>query len=138
MKSIKAIVYGCLFVAIAMLLIQLSYIFLAVGYNSLQADYPLLKEISGIFRYLLAIPVFVITLFAAGYLVAETVDTLSKPKVLIHCLAVGMISVGGMMYMAMGYMTLTLTGVVIFALAQGGAVAGGFYRLRQVKRVNTL
>lgn len=137
MKSIKAIVIGFAFVAITMLFIQFGYLFLAVGYNSLQAEYPLLKDISGIFRYVLMIPIFVATLFAAGYIVAATAELTSKYTVLLHCLFVGIISVAGMMYLATGYMTLTTTGVVIFVLAQGGVVAGGFYRLKNKGSVAT-
>ncbi len=130
MKSIKAIVIGFAFVAITMLVIQLGYLFLAVGYNSLEADYPVLKDISWIFRYVLMIPVFVATLFATGYIVAGIAELTSKSRVVLHCLFVGIVSVAGMMYSATGYMTLTATGVVIFVLAQVGVVAGGFYWLK--------
>ncbi len=131
MKSIKAIVYGSVFIAIAMLFLQLAYIFMAVGYISLESEFVFLKDISGVFRYSVAIPVFVVTFFLGGYLVAETADVASHAKVFLHCLAVWLITLGGMTYFSTDYMRLTASGIVIFVLALCGMVAGGFYRLKK-------
>ena len=131
MKSIKAIIFGSSFVIFAMLVLQLAFIFIAVGYNSLAADIPFLKDISGIFRYLIGIPVFIATLFIGGYIAAANAEIKASSKVLLHCLAVGVLTVGSMLYFSMDYMAMTAAGIVIFVLAQIGVVAGGLYWLNK-------
>ncbi len=130
MRSIKAIVAGSVFVLAAISLLGLIYIFIAVGYNSLATDFPFLNEITGFFRYLVGLPVFVMTLFAGGYITASIANMHSSIKVWLHCLAVGLISVGGVMYSAMDYSSLTITGIVVIILALSASSAGGFYWLR--------
>lgn len=71
MKSLKAIIAGAVFIIVVILLLQLVYIFIAVAYNALAADYPLLNDIAGSFRYIIGIPVFVATMFAGGYITAS-------------------------------------------------------------------
>ena len=63
MKSIKAIAAGSLFIIFVFLLMQLAYIFIAVGYNSIAEHYPFLNEISGYFRYFIGIPAFMLTMY---------------------------------------------------------------------------
>ena len=123
MKSVKAIVLGSLFIVIVILLMQLAYIFIAVAYNALAKSYPYLNEISGIFRYLVGIPVFVLIMFFGGYITADFV----REKVLLHTLAVGVLTASGMIVPTLEYAQLTLTGVVIFILAIAAAATGGAY-----------
>ena len=117
MRSIKAIVAGSVFIFVVLLLLGLIYIFLAVGYYALAADFPFLNDITGLFRYLVGIPVYMITMFAGGYITASIANMHSNIKVLSHCLVVGLITAGGMMYSAMEYSSLTVTGIVIIILA---------------------
>jgi len=130
MRSIKAIVIGSVFIVVVMLLLQLAFIFIAVGYNALADDFPFLNDITGLFRYLVGIPVFMVTMFAGGYITAYIANMQTNIKVWFHCLAVGVITVGGMMYLAMDYSNLTLTGIVVTVLALSASSAGGFYWLR--------
>ena len=127
MRSIKAIAAGCLFIIIVILLMQLLYIFIAVGYNALAKDYPLLNDISGAFRYIIGIPVFIAVMFAGGYLTAIIAGVEDNMKVWPHCMAVGFITAGGMMYTAMENSSLTLTGIVVFILALAATTTGGLY-----------
>lgn len=127
MRSIKAIVAGCAFIVIVILLMQLAYIFIAVAYNALAKTYPLLNDISGAFRYLVGIPVFVAIMFAGGYITANIAGENSSKKVWPHCVAVGLITAGGMIYSAMENASLTTTGIVIFVLALSASTAGGLY-----------
>jgi len=129
MRSIKAIIIGSVFVVVTLLFLQLIYVFVAVGYIKLAAYFPFLNNIAGLFRYLVGIPVYMITMFVGGYITASIADFHTNIKVWIHCLAVGLITVGGMMYSTMEYSSLTITGVVISALALGAISAGGFYWL---------
>ncbi|MCK5395983.1 MAG: hypothetical protein KAJ32_08325, partial [Gammaproteobacteria bacterium] len=123
MKSIKAIVAGCAFIIIVILFMQLAFIFVAVGYNALAKGYPVLNEIGGAFRYLIGIPLFVVTMFIGGYITANV----AIERVIPHCIAVGVITAGGMMYSAMENSSLTTTGVVVFILALTATTAGGLY-----------
>ena len=135
MRSIKAIIAGCVFIVVVILFLQLAYIFIAVGYNALAADFPFLNDITDIFRYLVGIPVFMITIFAGGYITASVANMHTNLKVWLHCFAVGFITVGGMMYFAMDNSSLTLTGIVVAILALSASSAGGFYWLRAIKQI---
>jgi len=123
MKSIKAIVAGSLFIIFVILLMQLAYIFIAVGYNSIAKHYPFLNDISGYFRYFIGIPIILLTMFFGGYITAHVANT----RVLLHCIAVGAITAGGMILMAMENSNLTLTGIAIFILSLAATTAGGLY-----------
>ena len=123
MKSIKAIVAGCAFIIFVILLMQLVYIFIAVGYNALAKDFPFLNEITGSFRYLIGIPAFIAVMFAGGYITAN----IASVRVIPHCIAVGFITAGGMMYSALVNSSITTTGIVVFILALAATTAGGLY-----------
>jgi len=127
MRSLKAIIAGCVFIVVVILLMQLLYIFVAVGYNALAKGYPFLNDISGLFRYIVGIPVFVIIMFAGGYITATLAGEGGNLKVWPHSMAVGLITAGGMIYSAMENATLTMTGIVVFILALAATTAGGLY-----------
>jgi len=129
MRSIKAVVVGSLFIIIVGLLVQLAYVFLAVGYTSLAKSYPFLNDISIYFRYLIGIPVFFLVMFIGGYITAD----LAKHKALLHCLVVAFITIGVMMISALDNMQLTVSGLVISVLALASTLAGGWYWQRGIK-----
>lgn len=130
MKSIKAIVIGSVFILVTLLILQLIYVFVAVGYISLAADFPFLNNITGIFRYLVGIPVYMVTMFFGGYITADIANAHSNIKVLLHCLAVGIITVGSMMYSVIENSSLSITGIVVTVLALSATSAGGLYWLK--------
>lgn len=127
-NSLKAITAGSVFIIIATLFLELIYVFIAVGYNALAKDISFLNDISGLFRYIVGIPVFTATMFAGGYLTA----TLVNKNVLIHCIAVALISVGSMILPTLENASLTTTGIVVILLALGGTSAGGLYMKKQL------
>ena len=129
MRSIKAVLAGSLFIVIAILLMQLAYIFIAVAYNDMAKDYPLLNEIAGSFRYLIGIPLFMAIMFVGGYLTADII----KEKILPHCIAVGLITASGMIIPTLENANLTITGIVIFTLAIVASSVGGLYWQRAKK-----
>lgn len=130
MRSIKAIVAGSVFIFFALSLMGLIAIFMAVGYNALAAKSPFLSDITFLFRYLVGIPVFMIIMFAGGYITADIANTNEKIKVLLHCFTVVLITLIITMYSGMKYSSLTLTGVVIIILSFSASSAGGFHWLR--------
>lgn len=127
MKSIKAVVAGSVFIIIVILLLQLVYIFVAVGYNALAKDFPLLNDIAGSFRYIIGIPVFIATMFVGGYITANIAKSETRTKVLMHCMTVGLITSGGMIYPTLENSDITVTGIVIFILAIVATTVGGLY-----------
>ena len=136
MRSLLAIVAGSVFNVVAILLFQLAYIFIAVGYNALAVNFPFLNDIAGLFRYLIGIPVLIVTMFAGGFITATIADVRSNIKVLSYCLVVGGVTAGGMMYSAMEKADITLTGIVVTVLALSASSAGGLYWLRSNKPVS--
>lgn len=129
MKSLKAIVAGSIFIVVTLLFMQLAFIFVAVGYNYLAKYYPFLNDITGYFRFIIGIPAFMLIMFIGGYITAYIANT----NVLLHCLAVGMITTGAMMLSALENSDLTTTGIVITILALVATIAGGLYRKKQMK-----
>ena len=127
MKSLKAIIAGAVFIIVVILLLQLVYIFIAVAYNALAADYPLLNDIAGSFRYIIGIPVFVATMFAGGYITASIANMEADMKIWLHGITVGLITAGGMIYPTLENSDITTTGIVIFVLAIAATTAGGLY-----------
>jgi len=123
MNSIKAIVTGIIFIIVALLMMQLAYLLVAVAYNSLAKSYPFLNDISGVFRYLIAIPVILGIMFVGGYLTAD----IASSSVLMHCLVVGIITSGGSLWMALENADLTITGALLSIMMLLITVAGGLY-----------
>ena len=113
---------------------QLAYIFIAVGYNSLANHYPFLNDISDYLRYFIGIPVFMVIMFLGGYITADIANT----RILLHCIAVGIITAGGMIFLALQNSNLTLTGIVIFILALAATTAGGLHWKRGHKIDNSV
>ena len=131
-KTIKAIVAGSFFIFIVLLILQLAYVFIAVGYHSLAADFPFLHNITGIFRYLIGLPVVLAVMFIGGYITADISDSREKIITVLHCFLVGFLTAGGMMYSAMDNSELTITGIVVTVLAIAACIAGGLYWLRNM------
>jgi len=131
MRSIKAIVAGSLFIIVVILFLQLAFIFIAVAYNVLAKDYAFLNDISGYFRYLIGIPVFMAVMFVGGYITAS----IARKKVWLHCMVVSLLTTGGMMWSALANTNLTTTGIVVFILALVATIAGGWY-WQQDNRIN--
>jgi len=123
MRSLKAIAAGGAFIVIVVLLIQLAYIFIAVGYNSLASDYPFLKDISGYFRYVVGIPVFSTVMFTGGYITAS----LAKERVLLHCIIVAILTISGTLFPVLQGSELTTTGMVVIVLILVATTSGGLY-----------
>jgi small-conductance mechanosensitive channel len=108
MNSLKSISSGVSFIFIASMLLQLGYIFVVVGYNSVAKNYPFLKDIDWIFQYLLTMPIVILIMFFGGYLAAA----IAKYKVIIHSFLVGFITLVVMMWMALQNAQLTSKGLI--------------------------
>jgi hypothetical protein len=123
MKSIKAILAGSLFIIIVGVLIELAYIFIAVGYNNLARQYPILNDISIYLRYMIGIPVLFVVMFFGGLITAD----LAKRHIYIHCLIVALITISVMMLSATENLQITISGAIVSILALVSTLAGGWY-----------
>lgn len=123
MKSLVAIASGSLFIIIAVSVLQLVALFVMFGYTHLEHAYPSLKDISGIFRYLVAIPVFILVMFIGGYITAALATT----YVVILAAIVGVITAVGMLWLALENADLTITGMVLFVLMIIATILGAMY-----------
>ncbi len=132
MKSIKAILAGSLFIIVVGLLIELAYVFLAVGYNAMAKDYPFLNDINIYLRYLIGIPVLFVVMFIGGVITAD----LAKQHVYLHCLAVSIITISVMMASAMENMQVTTSGVIVSILALVSTLLGGWYWHSDTNKLN--
>ncbi len=120
MKSLLSIILGSTFIAIATLLLQLVALFAMVAYKLLAKDYPFLDDIGGVFRYLIGIPAFLLVMFIGGYVSA----IFAKTNVLLHAFIVGSITTTASMWLALDYMEITVTGVIVIILMLLATVAG--------------
>ncbi len=133
MRTILAIIAGCAFIVITILLLQLVYIFVAVAYNALAKDYPFLNEIVGSFRYVIGIPIFIVTMFIGGYVTASIANIKASIRVWLNCMSVGLITSGAMIYPALENSEITGTGIVVFTMALAATMGGGLYWRKNIR-----
>lgn len=124
MKSLKSITAGISFIIIAILLMQLAYLIIIVGFNNLAKDYPTLNNINGTVGYLITTSVLIFIMFLGGYITA----LLAEKKKLLHCSIVGLITTGVMMWMALENSKLTSNGILINGLMLVSTIIGGYYQ----------
>lgn len=127
MRTIIAIIAGCVFIVVTILLLQLVYIFVAVAYNALAKDYPFLNEIAGSFRYIIGIPAFIAVMFVGGYITASIANIKTETRVWLHSFVVGLLTAGGMIYPTLENSDITTTGIVVLLLALVATMGGGMY-----------
>ncbi|HIO97543.1 MAG TPA: hypothetical protein EYG71_06410 [Leucothrix sp.] len=113
---------------IASLLMKIAYIFLAATFHNASVHYPFLNNMGGLFRYLIALPVFVAIMFSGGYITAGIV----RRKTLIHSLLVGLVTACIMMIVALQTAEgITKTNLVTYFVMVLATTAGGYYWKRR-------
>ena len=127
MNSLKAVFIGSLFVFIVGSVVQLANVFIAVGYNEFVKSYPSLNGVGDYFRYLVGIPVFLLVMFAGGYIAAA----IAAEKALLNSFLVAAVTIGIMLFPALEESDMTTSGFFIFGLAFASTLAGGFYWQRK-------
>jgi len=127
MNSLKAIISGAVFIIVAILLMQLAYLFISVAANSLAKTYPFINTVPAYFSYLVTIPVLLGIMFTGGYLTA----IISQQKAVLHTSIVGLITTGGMMWLALENAELTTRGIVINLVLVGATMLGGVYQAKR-------
>lgn len=123
MKSVQAIVAGSFFIIIVNLLLQLVFLFVIVEYNTLSKEIHFFNGIGEYSRVLIAIPAFLLVMFAGGVITAN----IAPSKVLIHCAIVSVITLLVMMLPLLSNTVLTLTGAILSTLSFLAVIAGGWY-----------
>lgn len=130
MKELIAVFAGCVFILFAMLMLGLAYVFLAVTYNSLSEMYPLLSNFVGYFRYLVGMPVFMLTMFGGGFITAFMSGSQRREVVISLGVVVGIITASAMILPSLENSDMTNTGIAIFLLSLISTAAGGLYAIR--------
>ena len=112
--SIKAILFGALFIIIGSLMMKIIYIFL----------YPFLSQFHIIVRYIIAIPVFLMIIFSGGYITAG----MARRKTLLHSFLAGLLTTLVMLIVALQASEgLGLMNYIIYLTIIIVAAAGGYY-----------
>ena len=127
MNSLKAIVSGILFVIIATLVLQLAFILIAVGYNSLASSYPWLHSIATTLKFVGIFPAIFGVMFLGGYITGN----LSRSKILIHCAVVGLISSVTFLWVALENAELSFIGIALTVLMFIATIMGGKYSISE-------
>lgn len=84
-QSLKSILAGFFYIIIFGLLIQLVFMFVAMGYTELTRAYPWVSIFGGYIGYAVGIFVYFLLMASGGIITAS----LAKTNVLLHCLIVG-------------------------------------------------
>lgn len=127
MKSVLTIVAGVSFILLSILVLQLAFLLVIVEYNTISKEMTFLNGIGQYSRYLIAIPSFIFIMFIGGMITTS----MDKPRWLVHCIIVAVISVIGMILPLLSTAELTTTGFVIFTLCFIAVIVGGWYSQRK-------
>ncbi len=121
-KSFKAMLWGGVFITVGMLLMQLLFLFVVVGYNAVAESMPVLHSLRDAFRYLLGVPVYLLIMFGGGYITAE----FAEKKVILHSFLLGVLFTLVVTLLALQNAQLTLMGVVTGVLSIAATTVGGY------------
>lgn len=85
MQSLKSLLAGFFYIIILGLIIQLIFMFLAMGYTELTKAHPWVSVFGGYVGYAAGVIVYFLLMASGGLLTA----VLAKKNILIHCFIVG-------------------------------------------------
>lgn len=85
MQSLKALLAGFFYIVILGLVIQLIFMFVAMGYTELTNAYPWVSAFGGYVGYAVGIVVYFLLMASGGLITAS----LAKNNTLIHCFIIG-------------------------------------------------
>lgn len=85
MQSLKSLLAGFFYIIILGLVIQLVFMFLAMGYTELTKAYPWVSAFGGYVGYAVGIIVYFLLMASGGLLTA----VLARTNIFAHCLTVG-------------------------------------------------
>ena len=85
MQSLKALLAGFFYIIILGLVIQLIFMFVAMGYTELTRAYPWISAFGGYIGYAVGIVVYFLLMASGGLITAS----LAKSNTLVHCFIIG-------------------------------------------------
>ena len=85
MQSLKSLLTGFFYIIILGLIIQLIFMFIAIGYTELTRTHPWISAFGGYIGYAVGIIVYFLLMASGGLLTAA----LAKKNIMTHCLIVG-------------------------------------------------
>ena len=128
--SVKAIAAGTVFIVIASLFVQLAYLFLAIAYNELARSYPVLNDIREILIVAVIFPLMMLIMFVGGYITAY----IARVQVVLHGLVVACLTAFSMLWYAMSYMQLAVTGILVLLLGIVASIVGALQAQKEATR----
>lgn len=123
MLSIKSLLAGFFYIVILGLIVQLVFMFVAMGYTELVRAYPWISTFGGYLGYAVGIAVYFILMASGGLLTAA----LAKSNILAHCLIVGASTTTLSVLSSQNNDELTYLSLVFVILGIAFTVAGGEY-----------
>jgi len=120
MPNWKALLAGCTTIVVLGLLVQLAFIFVAVGYTELTRAYPGLTPYARIVSYLLGMGVFFAVMALGGYVTAAVAGS----RVVLHAALAAFTVIGLSLLATLSGGSLTLTSLGFLLLGMGFAVVG--------------
>lgn len=110
--NIKALLFGFFYILTLGLIIQLAFLFLAIGYYDHLKDAPTAAAIVSIASYIVGTVVYFFLMASAGYITAS----IAKVHVIAHGLAVSITSIGLSLFSSLNTDEFTWVSFVFFTL----------------------
>jgi hypothetical protein len=123
MQSLKSLLAGFFYIIILGLVIQLIFMFLAMGYTELTKVYPWVSGFGGYIGYTVGLIVYFLLMTSGGIITA----TLAKKNVLVHCFIVGVSTTTLSVFSSQNNDDLNYLSLVFVVLGIAFTIAGGVY-----------
>lgn len=123
MLSIKSLLAGFFYIVILGLVVQLVFMFVAMGYTELVKAYPWVSTFGGYLGYAVGMVVYFLLMASGGLLTA----VLAKSNILAHCLIVGTSTTALSVLSSQNNDELTYLSLIFVILGAAFTVAGGEY-----------
>jgi hypothetical protein len=123
MQSLKSLLAGFFYIVILGLIIQLVYMFIAMGYTELIKVHPWVSLFGGYVGYLAGLIVYFLLMASGGIITAA----LAKKNILIHCFIVGASTTMLSVFSSQNNDDLNYFSLVFIVLGVIFTIAGGMY-----------
>lgn len=127
--SPKSLLAGFFYIVVLGLVIQLVFMFVAMGYTELIKAYPWISAFGGYIGYAIGIAVYFLLMASGGLITAA----LAKNNILLHCLIVGSSTTALSVLSSQNNDELTYLSLVFVLLGIAFTVAGGEYWKKNYK-----
>lgn len=127
MQSLKSLLAGFFYIIILGLVIQLAFMFLAMGYTELTKAYPWVSAFGGYVGYTVGLIVYFLLMASGGLLTA----VIARTNIFAHCLTVGSCTTILSVLSSQNNDELTYLSLIFVITGIGFTIAGGEYWKRK-------